>query len=34
VLVDTMDQYLSSPSASTDAVVQALTSGVQKALQG
>ena len=34
VLVDTMDQYLSDPSASTDAVVQALTSGVQKALQG
>jgi multiple sugar transport system substrate-binding protein len=33
-LVDTMDQYLSDPSASTDAVVQALTSGVQKALQG
>jgi multiple sugar transport system substrate-binding protein len=32
-LVDTMDQYLSDPSASTDAVVQALTSGVQKALQ-
>ncbi len=32
-LVDTMDQYLSNPSASTDDVVQALTAGVQKALQ-
>ncbi len=32
-LVDTMDQYLSNPSASTDDMVQALTAGVQKALQ-
>lgn len=32
-LIDNMDQYLSNPSASTDGVVQALTAGVQKALQ-
>ncbi len=31
-LIDTMDQYLSNPSASTDGVVQQLTAGVQKAL--
>lgn len=32
-LIDNMDQYLSNPSASTDATVQALTAGVQKALK-
>ena len=32
-LIDTMDQYLSNPSASTDDTVQALSAGVQKALQ-
>jgi multiple sugar transport system substrate-binding protein len=32
-LVDTMDQYLSDPSASTDAVVRSLDSGIQKALR-
>ena len=32
-VVDTMDQYLSNPSASTDETVQALTAAVQKALQ-
>jgi multiple sugar transport system substrate-binding protein len=33
-LVDTMDQYLSNPSANTDDTVRALTAGVQKALKG
>ncbi len=32
-LVDTMDQYLSDPSSSTDAVIEALTKGITKALQ-
>lgn len=32
-LVDNMDQYLSDPSASTDATVQALTAAVEAALQ-
>ncbi|MBL7253495.1 ABC transporter substrate-binding protein [Paractinoplanes lichenicola] len=32
-LVDTMDQYLSNPSAGTDDTVRALTDGVQKALK-
>jgi len=33
-LVDNLDQYLSTPSSSTDAVVQSLTAGIDKALQG
>lgn len=33
-LVDNLDQYLSSPSSSTDAVVKALGTAVDKALQG
>ncbi len=32
-LVDSMDQYLSDPSSSTDAVIDALTKGITKALQ-
>ncbi|MEV6492300.1 extracellular solute-binding protein, partial [Actinoplanes sp. NPDC051633] len=32
-LIDTMDQYLSTPSASTDDMVRAMTAGVQKALR-
>ena len=32
-LVDTMDQYLSDPAASTDDVVRALDSGISKALR-
>ncbi|MDP9143192.1 MAG: hypothetical protein M3N43_00565, partial [Actinomycetota bacterium] len=32
-LIDNMDQYLSNPSASTDSVVQGLTSGIEKALR-
>ncbi len=32
-LIDSMDQYLSSASSTTDSVVQALTSGIEKALQ-
>jgi hypothetical protein len=28
-----MDQYLSNPSASTDSVIQGLTSSIQKALK-
>jgi multiple sugar transport system substrate-binding protein len=32
-LVDTMDQYLSDPGASTDSVVEDLTSAIEKALQ-
>ena len=33
-LIDNMDQYLSNPSATSDSVVSALTSGIEKALQG
>lgn len=33
-LVDSMDQFLSSPSASVDSVVGSLTSGIEKALKG
>ena len=33
-LIDSMDQYLSNPSANTDDTVRALTEGVQKALKG
>jgi multiple sugar transport system substrate-binding protein len=32
-LVDTMDQYLSNASATTDSVVQSLTAAIEKALQ-
>ena len=32
-LVDNMDQYLSNPSASVDGVIDALTKGIEKALQ-
>ena len=32
-LVDSMDQYLSDPSSSTDSVIDALTKGITKALQ-
>ena len=32
-LIDSMDQYLSNPSASTDSVIEGLTGGIEKALQ-
>ena len=32
-LVDNMDQYLSNPSATTDSIVSALTTAIEKALK-